>query len=130
LREGHILFHEHEPGDQGARNSHYGKYVWVLHQRLPRVPKWVEDIAMEYYDVSRAQARKGLNPRDIVDSAEMWDNDGFASEVWSAREPNGFRTPDGAVVLNWRGLKIEGPIGEKEYYRRYDPDFDEDWYLD
>lgn len=123
LREGLILFLEHEPGK--SANSSYGKYVWVLHQRLPRVPSKVVAFAAEFYDVSKAEASAEVNPHDILDTAKAWDDPPFVSEVWKKFEPAGYRTPDGAVVLDWRAVKLEGPLGEREYYRRYDPGYAE-----
>lgn len=127
LREGVIFFLEHPIGAED--NESYGEWIWILRNpdQLPRPPEEVVELAAEYFDIEDPEeAWDFVNPENILESAEAWDNDGFAYEVWEAFAPAGYRTPDGAVILDWREADLEGPIHEEEYYRHYrkygDPD--------
>jgi hypothetical protein len=89
-------------------NYGYGPHVWTLHTDLPYILDCddVISFAMEYYCTDRDHAEDDLNPDDIVDSARVWDDAQFVSELWQAMEYGqvamrpGFRTYNGAVVLD------------------------------
>ena len=115
LPDHQILFYEHGPTEE-ADNSQYGRYVWILNQELPEVPTKVVRLAQEFFDIPRDEAEEWVNPPDIVDSAGAWDSIDFCYEVWNLWEPVGYRTEDGAVVLDWRGADLIGPIHEDDYY--------------
>lgn len=74
--------------------------------------------AAEYYGISEAEARKELQPDDIIDSARAWDDGQFLSELWQNQEDdfleNGgaFRLPDGAVAFP--GSKAVEYLGRME----------------
>jgi hypothetical protein len=119
LPSGHILFLEHEPGEVETDNRHYGKYIWVLEQRLPDVSSKIINFASEHYGIDKRKALSEVNPKNIVDTAGAWDDQEFVSEVWERFEPVGFSTPDGAVVFDSRKAKIAGPFTEDEYEKRY-----------
>lgn len=119
LREGHILFLEHEPGEE-AGNAHYGNFIWVLDSELPKIPQWVIDEAQDFFDINKSLANELCNPDNIVDSAGCWDNEQFVSDIWEIGEPIGFKTPDGAVILDWRSAGLKGPYTENEYYDIYE----------
>lgn len=87
-------------------NEHYGPHVWVLETELPEVTAEVIAFAAEYYGVTEAEAAKLCNPKDIVGDAGAWDDAQFVSDLWQALEPVGFRTPDGAVVLDRESVTI------------------------
>ncbi len=81
-------------------NEHYGRHVWTLATDLPEVSSEVVEFAAEYFGISADEAAALVNPRNIVDSAGAWDDAQFVSDVWQRFECAGFRTPDGAVVLD------------------------------
>jgi hypothetical protein len=87
---------------------HYGENQYAIKSdKLPAIPEYVEKFAREYFgeDVSDI-----LNPRDIVDSAGVWDDRQFVSDLWQEfgdrfeREGVlGFKTNDGAVLFPGAG---------------------------
>lgn len=95
-------------------NEHYGEHVWTLRTELPHVadcPALV-DFARDYrefdgHDDTDEELVAMLNPEDIVDGADLWEDGRFVSELWEALEPAGYRTDDGAVVLDWRGVELD-----------------------
>jgi len=90
------------------RNDHYGDHVWTLKTDLPLVPESVIKFACEFFGVDQTEAEDLVNPEDIVDSAGAWDDAQFVSEVFQfCGEPTGFRTPDGAVVLDRENVELE-----------------------
>lgn len=90
------------------RNAHYGEHVWTLKTELPPVPQTVIEFAAEFFGVDQTEAEELVNPEDIVDSAGAWDDSQFVSEVYQfCGEPTGFRTPDGAVVLDRENVELE-----------------------
>jgi len=90
------------------RNDHYGNHIWTLNCQLPEVPENVIAYAAEFFGVDTDEAAELCNPSDIVDSAGAWDDPQFVSEVYQfCGEPVGFRTPDGAVVLDRFGVDLE-----------------------
>lgn len=101
LNEGHvILFCDND------KNWSYGDHVWELRSALPAVTAEVIAFAADYYGISEAEADGLCNPVDIVDSAGAWDDAQFVSDLYQALEPVGFRTPDGAVVLDRHSVDI------------------------
>jgi hypothetical protein len=92
---------------------HYGEHVWTLHTDLPTVPQAVIDFAAEYYMCSEQSAEQLVNPDDIVCDAGAWDDPQFVSDLWQAMEFGqiemvpGYRTEDGAVVLDRENVKLE-----------------------
>lgn len=84
-----------------AGNEGYGNNVWTLETELPAVESHEPLITMaqEYLGCDREEAIESLNPSDIVNSAGIWDDAQFVSDVWQAFEAIGYRTADGAVVL-------------------------------
>ncbi len=88
-------------------NDHYGDHVWTLRTNLPDVDDRAIEFCSEFFGVDLNEASNLLNPTDIVDSAGAWDDPQFVSELWHfCGEPIGFRTPDGAVVLDRESVKI------------------------
>ena len=101
-RDSYILFCD----DDG--NSHYGDHCWTLKTDLPEVTRDIIEFAAEFFGCSIEEAEKGLNPENIVNTADMWDDEQFVCEVWQFHgEPTGFKTPDGAVVLDIHGVELE-----------------------
>jgi hypothetical protein len=89
-------------------NEHYGPHCWILLSNLPPVSKKVIEFACEFYNIKFREAEKLCNPRNIVDDAGAWDDKQFVSELWNfGGEPIGFRTPDGAVVLDHHSVKLK-----------------------
>jgi hypothetical protein len=94
------------------RNQGYGDCVWTLGTELPRVTDQLVEWAAEYYEVDEDEARSLVDPEDIVDTAGAWDDSQFVSELWQAMEGGevemaaGYRTEDGAVVLDRDGVEM------------------------
>jgi len=89
-------------------NAHYGNHVWTLKTELPKVPDNVIEYAADFFGIEIEEARELCNPVDIVDTAGAWDDPQFVSEVYYfCGEPTGFRTPDGAVVLDRYEVEME-----------------------
>jgi len=83
------------------RNQHYGDHVWELKSDLPDVPAHAIKWAAEELRTSEEEASDLLSPTNIVDSAGAWDDPQFVSDLYQeCGEPVGFKTPDGAVVLD------------------------------
>jgi len=90
--------------DDPSRITSYGANQYAIRkQDLPIVPDYVKKFANEYYgqDVSAE-----IEPRDIVESAGVWDDRQFVSDLWQQFESRfdregiiGFQTPDGAVLF-------------------------------
>ena len=106
LLQGHVcLFAE-------RGNANYGLHTWRLDTDLADVPAEVVAFAAEYYGCSLEQAERECNPASIVDSAGVWDDAQFVSDLWQAMEAGlvamaaGFRTPDGAVVIDRESAEI------------------------
>ena len=62
-----------------------------------------------------------INPTDIVDSAEAWDDRQFVSDVWQAGAENGswlnesgYSTNDGAVLFPGAGVSVSGNNIERD----------------
>ena len=106
-----MLFAEDE-----QRNQHYGDHVWTLHTELPPVPDYVVAFAADYYDVDVEAIYDEVDPPNIVDTAGVWDSPEFVSAVWERFGDPGYRTWDGAVVLDKEAVELT--------YHYDDPD---DW---
>lgn len=102
--------------DNPDRNRHYGPYSWRLLSDLPEIPEWVYEFAADYYNVSVDQIRDEVNPPDIVGTAGVWDDEQFVSDIYwtSGKHPIGFRTQNGAVVLDQKSVILERPQSDKE----------------
>ena len=89
-------------------NEQYGQHVWTLATELPMASEDVELIAFaaEFYAVDIVEAAELVNPIDIVDSAGAWDDAQFVSECWQRFERTGYRTYDGAVVLDNTAVEL------------------------
>jgi len=104
-------------------NEGYGDHGWELMTELQAVEERQDVItfAAEFYGVDEDEALELVNPDNIVDSAGAWDDPGFVSDLWQAMESGsvseaaGFRTWDGAVVLDAHSVEL-----------RYFEDEDED----
>lgn len=112
--------------DNNDRNRHYGNHVWELAQDLPEVPDEVIDFASEYYGIEVDEARELVDPEDIVNSAGAWDDRQFVSDLWQAYEdgqiqiePIGFKTQDGAVVLDRGSVQMDYSLESDDI--RYEP---------
>lgn len=89
------------------RNAHYGSHVWELRTDLPDVPESVAEFAAEFFGCEIEEARELVNPANIVDTAGAWDDAQFVSDLYHFHgEPIGFRTRDGAVVLDRSSVEI------------------------
>ena len=100
--------------DDPQSNAHYGKHIWELSQDLPEVTGEVVQFAADYYGVDMDQARSLVDPDNIVDNAAAWDDRQFVSDLWQAYEegqiktpPAGFKTQDGAVVLDRESVQMD-----------------------
>jgi len=93
--------------DDEERNQHYGDHVWTLNTDLPEVPDYIIEFAADYYDVDLKEAEELVDPPNIVDSAGAWDDPEFVYAVWEQFEEPGYRTYDGAVVLDKEAVQLE-----------------------
>ena len=89
-------------------NEQYGQHVWTLVTELPMASEDARLIAFtaEFYGVDLDEAAGLINPSDIVDSACAWDDAQFVSDVWQRFESVGYRTADGAVVLDNTAVEL------------------------
>ena len=89
-------------------NEQYGNNVWTLATELPYAGDDAGLIAFaaEFYGVDTDEAASLVNPSDIVDSAGAWDDQQFVSECWQRFERTGYRTYDGAVVLDNTAVEL------------------------
>jgi len=103
-----ILFSEN------GKSDHYGPYCWTLETELPSVEDAAELVqwTAEYYGVDASKAADLVNPSNIVDDAAAWDDPQYVSDLWQAmesgliRESAGYRTQDGAVVIDRESVKM------------------------
>lgn len=97
--------------------SSYGQEQWVVHKgRLLEIPQYIYDFAERFYrsewndewgeDFDIDNLFSSINPIDIVNSAGVWDDTQFVSELWNEFEYKflndgiiGFKTHDGGVVF-------------------------------
>jgi len=100
---------------EDGENSHYGHHVWRLCTQLPHVrdDHRVLKYAMEYYAIDEETALGLIDPEDIIGDAGVWDDPQFVSDLWQELEPIGYRTNDGAVVLDREQVVLE------YYYNNY-----------
>ena len=101
--------------DEENRNEHYGRHVWTLKTELPPISKELIQLAADYYEVDLEEAEELVDPPNIVDSAGAWDSPEFVYEAWERFEQPGYRTYDGAVVLDIDGVDLEYSYEEEEY---------------
>jgi hypothetical protein len=93
-------------------NDHYGDIYYELETELPSVPAELIAFVAEYYDIDEDEARELVDPSDIVDTAGAWDDVQFVSDLWQAMESGeikecaGYRTQDGAVVIDLEGVEL------------------------
>ena len=79
-----------------------GKGLWTLKNTRPVTDEMI-NFAADYFKVSKEEATSMMNPSDVVNSAEAWDNPQFVSDLWQEFESDfiedgdSFETPDGAV---------------------------------
>ena len=106
LAEGHVILFAEEG------NDHYGDIYYELKTKLPEVSDELVAFAAEYYSVDEDEARELVDPSDIVDTAGAWDDVQFVSDLWQAMEAGevkgsgGFRTQDGAVVIDIDAVEL------------------------
>jgi hypothetical protein len=125
---GHVIqFTDYDNYDE---NLNYGDYNYLIKSKdLQDVPDWAVDWYvdesgfMDSYkefnpneskdDVWR-EAWDGMNPKNIVDSAQFWDDGQGVSAFWSENESRllkdnikGFTTPNGAVIFDSHELNIK-----------------------
>jgi len=99
-------------------NEHYGNHVWALGQDLPPVPQSVVVFCADFYDIENDEASLLVDPARIVDTAGAWDDPEFVSELWQAmeygqiEETPGYRTSDGAVVLDATAVCLEHALAD------------------
>lgn len=102
-------------------NDHYGDNVWTLKTELPSIPSDVINYAAGYYNIDTDEAADLVNPDDIVDTAGAWDDQQFVSDLWQAMESGlvamsaGFRTNDGAVVIDREGVEMDHSVEDNEW---------------
>ena len=89
------------------RNANYGDHIWTLKTEMPEVPEAVIEYAAEFFGVEIEEAKELCNPVDIVSTAGAWDDEQFCSEVSAFFAPVGFKTPDGAVVIDRDAVEME-----------------------
>jgi hypothetical protein len=88
-------------------NAHYGDHCWTLKTQLPEVPEWLVEFAAEYFETTLEEAETQVNPSRIVSDAGAWDVPEFVCALWEEFEPTGFRTNDGAIVLDLHSVELE-----------------------
>jgi len=89
-----------------GRNIGYGEHCWTLKTILPAIPVYVIALAASHYNVDMTEAAELVNPDNIVNSAGAWDDPQFVSECWERFGEPGYRTEDGAVVLDRWAVKM------------------------
>jgi len=105
IATGHIVLFAEEG------NDHYGDFYFELLSELPAITDELVAFAAGYYEIEAEEARNLVDPSDIVDSAGAWDDIQFVSDLWQAmeagavKESAGYRTSDGAVVLDLAAVK-------------------------
>lgn len=111
-----MLFAETD-SDGFDRNTSYGNHRWELKSELPEVDETVIEFAIEFFGMEREEAEELCNPADIIDTAGVWDSPEFVMEFCNAN-PNaiGYRTQDGAVVLNRDEVELEYTYDPEEEF--------------
>ena len=106
IAKGHVILFAEEG------NEHYGDFYYELETELPQVTDELVAFTAEYYGIDKDEARDLVDPSDIVDTAGAWDDVQFVSDVWQAmefgqiKESAGYRTQDGAVVIDLEGVEL------------------------
>jgi len=106
IAEGYVILFAEEG------NEHYGDIYYELNTNLPQVTEELVAYTAKYYDIDTEEARELVDLSDIVDTAGAWDDVQFVSDVWQAMECGdlkdsaGYRTQDGAVVLDREGVNL------------------------
>jgi hypothetical protein len=88
--------------DDPSTNKSYGENQWVIHKDdLSEIPDYVYNYSEEYFG-----DRESVNPKDILESADAWDDPQFVSDLWQKFGDQfesegivGFKTDDGAVMF-------------------------------
>jgi hypothetical protein len=99
-------------------NDHYGDNIWTLNTELPEVTEQLINFAADFYSVDTDEAADLVNPDDIVSDAGAWDDRQFVSDLWQSMEAGaiemsvGYRTNDGAVVIDREGVELTHSIEE------------------
>ena len=90
-------------------NQGYGDHVWTLKTELPYAGNVTEliEFAVDFYETDADEAIRLVNPENIVNSAGAWDDEDFIEAVWKKFEPTGYRTWNGAVVLDPDQVEME-----------------------
>ena len=106
IADGHVvLFAENG-------NEHYGDVCYQLGTDLPKVSDEIIAFAANYYAVDAEEATELVDPANIVDTAGAWDDTQFVSDLWQEMESGkisesaGYRTQDGAVVIDRYGVEL------------------------
>ena len=89
-----------------ANNEHYGAHVWTLVSDLPSIPEDLVELAAEHYGVTADEIRDEVDPTDIVNTAGVWDDPEFCYLAWDTFGAAGYRTQDGAVVLDREEVEL------------------------
>lgn len=113
--------HNSELTDKNVRlfaegdNTSYGDHVWTLVTELPEVDQELIEFAAEWYETDLEEAELLVNPERIISSAGAWDDAEFVSHVWMRFEKDGYRTNDGAVVLNIHDVELTYHFDDSDY---------------
>lgn len=95
------------------RNDGYGAHIWTLRTELGAPTQQLIEWTAEYYEIDLEEAESVLNPDDIVDTAGVWDDPQFVGDLWQAMEYGevdeaaGYRTYDGAVVIDRESVELD-----------------------
>lgn len=128
---GHVVMF----AEDKTANAHYGPKDYVVNlEKAPPIPDWVVEWYMETEEfndavelngwdkeTSREQAEQSVNPVDIVNWGDMWDDHRMVSQFWEENESRlmdegvfAFQTNDGVVVFdsysNPSAIKSADPV--------------------
>lgn len=101
-------------------NEHYGNHVWELRTELPSITSELIEWTADYYDIDDEESKNLLDPNDIVNDAGAWDDPQFVSDLWQAmeygelEEQPGFRTTDGAAVIDRESVDLRYHLDSEE----------------
>jgi len=93
-------------------SGHFGPHRWELLTELPEVSYAVINFAADFYGVDPEDIVDDVMPPSILDTAGVWDDAVFVSALWNEMERGqieespGFRTPDGAVVMDLPAVSL------------------------
>ena len=94
--------------------------MWELITELPPIPLELTNFTADYYEVGLDEAWELVDPDDIVDSAAAWDDHDYVAWVSQffvnpdGSDPIGYRTQDGAVVLDYTRVDLRYFFDDKE----------------